>query len=169
MIRKNDFWFDETILFGEDVPFDSPYCKICSDIKFIPQPLYYYRVVNGSLSRSYHADHLEVYIKLFKIRLPLINDNEISDFCNDYYYYFTTLLDNTMDKRNPMSFFSKMRYNNRMMKTEEFRYCVANATGNNDSKLFMKIVRMHNYYIFWAFKKICKIKDKIFKRKSEVK
>ncbi|MBQ8896617.1 MAG: hypothetical protein IJY88_07490, partial [Clostridia bacterium] len=166
IIRKHKIRFDETIRFAEDVPFDTPYCLKTDSKIFIASPLYFYRVVNSSLTHSYHSDHLGIYIKLFKIRLPLIKENEIADFCDIYFHYFVTLLDNTMDKRNPMSFWQKMRYNDKMMKTEEFRYCVAHASGKNDSAIFMHVVRMHNYYIYWLFQKICKLKEK-FKRKPK--
>ena len=163
IIRENNLWFDESVRFGEDVPFDSPYCQLCSDIVFLPTPLYFYRVVDGSLTHTYHADHLGVYIKLFGIRLPLIKDEEIPKFCDTYFYYFTDLMKNTHDKRNPMSFFEKMRYNHKMMNTKEFIFCAENTTGNNDSPLYMRITRMHNYYLFWLFLKLCDIKQLLFR------
>ncbi len=166
VIKKKNIKFDTQYKLGEDVQFDISYYNTCIGISFVPNVLYFYRVVGNSLTHSYHAEHLEIYIKLFSKRLPLIKENEIADFCDIYFHYFVTLLDNTMDKRNPMSFLQKMRYNDKMMKTEEFRYCVAHASGKNDSAIFMHVVRMHNYYIYWLFQKICKLKEK-FKRKPK--
>ena len=119
---------------------------------------------------SYHSNMFSLNLELFDMRLTLIKDNELPCFCDQYFIMFLSWLDNTMSKFNKSSFIKKMRYNNKMMKSEEFRFCVANATGKNDSKLFMKVVRIHNYYIYWAFQKICKLKDKILrKNKSENK
>ena len=163
-IRNNNIRFDENYKLGEDVQFDCLYFKTCSSIQFIPSPLYFYRVVENSLTHSYHPNHLSIYIKLFSTRLPFIAYDEINEFCDIYFHYFVTLLDNTMDKRNPMSFWEKMRYNHKMMRTEEFRYCVAHSSGKNDSKLFMSIVKTHNYYLYWAFQKVCRFKDRIIRK-----
>lgn len=167
-IRNNHITFDKRYKLGEDVQFDISYYNNCAGIQFVPKALYFYRVVSDSLTHSYHSDHLEIYINLFSKRLPLIHNNELTEFCDIYFNYLVNLLDNTLDKRNTMSFIQKMRYNNKMMNTKEFKYCVANASGKNDSKLFMFIVRMHNYYIYWLFQKACKIKDYFRKNKHEV-
>lgn len=165
-IKENNILFDENFSLGEDVLFNTSYFKHCTDIVCINSAPYFYIDNDQSATNRYYHDLFNRNRFLFSARLPLINPDNISAFCDLYLFSFLEWLDNTMDKRNPMSFLQKMRYNDKMMKTEEFRYCVAHASGKNDSAIFMHVVRMHNYYIYWLFQKICKLKEK-FKRKPK--
>ena len=166
IIAENNISFDETRTIGEDVIFNVQYYSFCSEILYLPKILYYYRHTPTSATSTYRSNLFDLNVELFKSRLPLIQEHEIKEFCNIYFYMFIQWLENVLDKRNPMSFIQKMRYNNKMMNTEEFRFCVSHATGNNDSELFMKIVKKHNYYLYWLFQKACVIKGKLFNRKT---
>lgn len=161
-IKDNNIFFDEKKSLGEDVLFDITYYKLCSGIFFVSKPLYYYRVVSGSLTNSYHPYHLETYIELFSLRLPFIEKSELSDFCDIYFYYFLSLLSNVFDKRNTMSFLQKMSYNNRLMNSNEFKQCVKYTSGKNDSKLLIRITKLHNYYILWLFQKCSNLRRRFF-------
>jgi len=164
-LKENNIRFDEDKSMCEDACFDALYFQKCSGVVFIEEPLYYYRDNASSITHSYQPNLFYSHICAFALRKTIVTKEELPYLCDYYYFLFIKLLDNPARQT---SFLKKMRYNNKMMKSEEFRFCVANATGKNDSKLFMKVVRMHNYYIYWAFQKICKIKDKILrKNKSE--
>lgn len=167
VLKENNIRFDEDKSMCEDACFDALYFQKCSGVVFIEEPLYYYRDNASSITHSYQPNLFYSHICAFALRKTIVTKEELPYLCDYYYFLFIKLLDNPARQT---SFFKKMRYNNKMMKSEEFRFCVANATGKNDSKLFMKVVRMHNYYIYWAFQKICKLKDKILrKNKSENK
>ena len=68
---------------------------------------------------------------------------------------------NVFDKRCKLSFVQKMRYNQKMIQSEEFRYCIAHCAGKKESPLAMKILRTHNYYLFWLFDQLVKLKGKL--------
>ena len=164
IIREFNIQFDESFDLGEDVIFNVDYYKHCSDVILIQQSLYNYVNIENSATNKYQYNLFEKNLPLFSARLPLINKNIVSEFCDIYFNYFINFLNNTMDPRNKMSFFKKLRYNNKMIKSKEFKYCVANISGHTDSKLFIRIVRMHNYYIYWLFQKICSFKDKLSRK-----
>lgn len=166
ILFENNIFFDESRKIGEDVLFNINYYLHCDSIIYLKEPLYYYCLNSQSASNKYQPNQFELNLELFSARLKVIQKNELEPFTNLYLYMFLRWLNNTMDKRNPMSFIQKMRYNNKMMNTEEFRFCVSHATGNNDSKLFMKIVKKHNYYLYWLFQKACVIKGKLFNRNT---
>lgn len=165
IIRNCRIKLDESVFLGEDIGFNIAYYRQCSEICRIHEKLYHYYDTPDAATKKYYWNQLELNLPHFAARLPLIQPNEIGEYCDIYLFSFLNWLDNTMDPRNTMPLVQKMRYNHRMMNTEEFRYCAANATGKNDSKLFMKIVRLHNYYIYWLFQQICALKTKL-KRKN---
>ena len=161
IIRKYQIRLDESIFLGEDIGFNIAYFSHCSEICRIHEKLYYYYDIPDAATKKYYWNQLELNIPHFAARLPLIQAHEIGEYCDIYLFSFLNWLDNTMDSRNPMSFCEKMRYNHRMMNREEFRYCAAHATGEKDSKLFMRVVRTHNYYLYWAFQKIYGLKKRL--------
>ena len=82
----------------------------------------------------------------------------LGDYLDNWLWRFVKMLDEVHDPRNNMSFVKRMAYCQEMMNTEEFRYCVSNAPGKSESPLYMKVVRSHNYYLFWVFQKVCRLK-----------
>lgn len=162
LLKKNNLFFDETCFFGEDIEFNVKYFSACSGITYISQPTYYYFENPTGIMGKYRWDLFSQNLKHFRDRLPVIQENELSQFCDIFFYYFLTWLENTFDSRNKMSFLKKMQYNQRMMQTEEFRFCVDHVTGKNDSPLFMRIVRTHNFYLYWLFQKAAQFKAKLF-------
>ena len=161
IIRDCQIRLDESVFLGEDIGFNIAYYKQCSEICRIYEELYCYYDTPNAATKKYYWNQLELNLPHFAARRPLIQKHELGEFCDIYLFSFLNWLDNSMDSRNPMTWCKKMHYNHQMMNTEEFRYCVANASGKNDSRLFMRIVRLHNYYIYWLFQKACFVKSKL--------
>lgn len=164
IIKSNGLRFEASRSLGEDVIFHTEYLKAVSSVVYVRKPLYHYIINPAGAVRKYYPDLIEHHIAFFAARKPFIDKMDVSVFCDTYFFYFIRMLDNTLDPRNTMSFLQKMCYNQKMMNTEEFRYCAAHASGKNDSKLFMKVVRAHNYYIYWLFQKLCAIKSRLLHR-----
>ena len=146
---------------GEDVLFNIQYYQHCNSAVYVQNPLYYYYDTESGAMNQYRNDLFELNLPLFDARLPLILQSELRDFCDIYFYYFLNWLVNTFDQRNKISFLKKMRYNQKMMKTEEFRFCIAHMTGKNDSPIFIQVVRTHNFYLYWLFQKATQIKARL--------
>lgn len=157
-ILKNNFRFNEQLRIGEDVAFNSAYYKLCDQIVFVNSPLYFYCSNDSSLTRAYTSQNFEMHRKIFSVRIPLIEEVHIGSYLDSWLYRFTGMLDEIHDPRNTMSFLQKIRYNQKMMQTEEFVYCVSRAPGKHESPLFMRIIRKHNYYLYWLFQQLCKLK-----------
>ena len=159
IIRQNNIRFRPDVELGEDAVFNTEYYKYCSSVTYIPEPLYYYCDNAGSAMQKYRPNKFELDARLFRARLPLICEDELPDFCNRYLYFFVTLLDVVFDERNTsMTQRQKVKYNKRMMNSEEFRFCAAHASGENESALYMKVLRTHSYTIYRIFNKLVALK-----------
>ena len=160
IIRENGIRFCPDVEMGEDVLFNIEYYKFCSSVTYIPEPLYYYCDNADSAMQKYRPNKFELDTRLFRARLPLIKEDELPDFCNHYLYFFVTLLDVVFDERNTsMNRAQKIKYNKNIMNSEEFRFCAEHASGENESALYMKVLRTHNYTIFRIFKKLVALKN----------
>lgn len=161
ILRKYNLRFDESCRFAEDVGFNARYCALCDKCVYIPIPLYYYADTQDSIMNRYYPDYFELHLPLFQCRIPLISDADLAEYCDIWLYHFLNLFDNVFDCRNQWSFFKKLQYNQRMLQSKEFRFCLEHATGKNENPLAIKILRTHNYYLFWLFDQLVKLKGKL--------
>lgn len=162
-LREFSILFDTERTLGEDVLFNIAYYDTCNFIIYLECPLYLYHDDNSnSATNRYRHNLFELNLPLFRSRFPLILPSEIGDFCDMYLYNFLNWLESTLDRRNTMPFLQKIRYNQKIMQTEEFRFCVAHMTGKDDSPLFIRVVQTHNYYLYWLFQKATQIKARLF-------
>ena len=148
---------------GEDAAFCAQYARSCEGHMYIHTPLYFYIYNPHSAVNKYYWNTLELHLPLFLERLPLIQPEETAEFCDIHFAYFVNMFDVVFDSRNEMSFFQKMRYNHKMIRSTAFRTCVHGVTGSKESPIVLKIIRLHNYYVYWLFKKLIECKSLIFK------
>ena len=161
VLINNDLFFDENCYYAEDVPFNVKYCQLCDKVIFIDRDLYYYIQYTNSIVHKYYAERFYLFINPFWCRIPLINEDELGEYCDLWLFDFLVLFENVFDKRNKMNFWQKMSYNNKMLNTKEIKYCIKHCTGKSESALFMKVLRTHNYYLFRAFQQLLGFKKKI--------
>ncbi|MGN0245888.1 MAG: glycosyltransferase family 2 protein [Lachnospiraceae bacterium] len=156
IIRERQLRFNEDLRIGEDVIFNVEYYKTCNQIIFINSPLYFYCSNTTSLTHTYRPNNMEMHRVVFTARLQVIEEEYLGNYLDNWLYRFIQMLNEVFDKRNTMSFRRKMQYCQKMMQTEEFQYCVSHAPGKDESPTFMKVIRKHNFYLFWIFQKMCK-------------
>lgn len=169
ILKVHNINFNPNIYIAEDVDFNVRYCQYCNNILYIDKPLYYYNDTPNSALNSYHADWLGLHLFPFYIRVPLIEKEHIGDYCDSWLSTFINAFQVTFDKRNKVSFLSKLRYNQRMLNTKEFQYCLDHATGAKENPLVLKLLKTRNYYLFYLFQKIVHFKSIIlhaYKRKN---
>lgn len=161
VLDEHKIRFNHVVSIGEDVDFNVQYHQYCDTIIYISKPLYYHRDNPISALNSYHADWLKLHLFPFYVRVPLIDEEKLSEYCDGWLYTFINYLDFVFDKRNSDSFFTKLRYNQRMLNTKEFQFCLVHATGKNENPLVIKILKTKNYYLYWLFQTIVKAKRRI--------
>ena len=164
LIDKLKLRFEVGRPFGEDTLFSIKYMSHFKNFVLVPDVLYHYVDNSCSASYKYYANKYEYILPLFSMRLELIEKKEISNFCDAYFFILMDLLKNTMDSRSDMSILKKFKQNNKIMNTKEFRQCVELMSGEKESKLFLKIIKKHNYYLLWMFEQLQMIKFKLSKK-----
>lgn len=164
IIKKCGLIFDEKCFFAEDVVFNVDYYKECESSFLIGDELYAYVQNPESILHRYRADLLELNLSVFRTRLPIINPNELPEYCDLWVYNFMEFFKNVFDKRNSkMNYFHKLSYNAKMMRSDEMVFCFENATWKNEGRLFSKVMKTHNYYLYHGFNKLIKIKNSFTK------
>lgn len=164
IIREHGVRFNEQYKIGEDTDFNMQYYKYCDSIVFLPIPLYYYYRNNESAVNLYRFDCFDQYRHTFFDRLPYIENEFLDEYLDNWLWRFLKMLEEVHDLRNTMKFGSKIRYGQKMMQTPEFLFCAEHAPGKKESPLFMRVIRTHNYYLYWLFQKLCAVRNKLFRR-----
>lgn len=164
IVNDHNIRFNKELYMGEDVAFVIDYFKhLFGRFFFVNTPLYYYYTNPQSITHTYHEDDLVSHLYLYGLRLPLISKKDVSEYCDTYFPFLISLFSNIFDTRCKKSFFQKMRYNQQVISSKEFRFCVANISGNNESAGFLRLVKTHNYYLLWAYQKLTSMKGIIKK------
>lgn len=165
ILRENGIVFDEKCFYAEDVAFNVSYCRCCNECVVITDCLYAYVQNPESIMHKYRSNLLELYLPLFKMRLPVIAKDDVCDYCDNWLYYFITLFDNVFDKRNSdMKFWRKLAYNAKIMHSDEIKFCFENATWKNESAILKKVLRTRNYFLYYTFSRMIKAKNALFNK-----
>lgn len=163
IIRRAAIRFDKGCYMGEDVIFNIEYYKHCDSIIFLEEPLYYYcENINGAMKR-YYVNFFSLHLPLFAKRCPLIRADELTEYCDIWFYQFWQLFENIFNPRNKMTFLEKLQYNQKMMNSTEFKYCVEHSSQLNQNGIFPRVLKTYNYYLVYLFGKIVSIKKAISK------
>lgn len=164
IFKKCGLFFDEKCFFAEDVAFIVDYYKECEGSFLLGDELYAYVQNPESIMHRYRVDLLELHLSIFRARLPIIKPDELPEYCDLWVYYITELFNNVFDKRNTqMNYFQKLSYNAKMMRFDEMVFCFENASWKNEGRLFSKVMKTHNYYLYHFFNKLIKIKNYLTK------
>ena len=127
IIEKNHLRFDEDISLGEDLIFNFEYLDCTSGkIVVIDSLLYNYMHSNeNSLSNKYYANLLGIYGKLNLIMYKYIkkwncDEEQIRKYYNACFFKYEVILKNTFHKDNKLSRKEKIKYNNKILKSQDF-------------------------------------------------
>lgn len=156
----------------EDLPFCLEYLKKMRSLSYCDKACYFYvQRQESTLSKKYYQDGFrkwrEKYASIQDFIHNKIPENEQEVYhgliAEYYLYFFLFSLDNTFDKRNTLSIVEKIRYNQQVIKTEEFRHCLTHCEGKNENQLHLKLLKKGNYGIVYLYLCAAKIKGKIKK------
>ena len=161
ILNANGIRYDIKIHISEDVVFNIEYYKCCQQVFYISEQLYYYCDNSDSVMNRYSPDMFEKMLLPYYVRLSVIPVEFIPEYCDIWLYQFMQLFDNVFDSRNHQNLFKKLSYNNKMIQKKEFIHCLDNATGKNENPLTIRILKTHNYYLYWLFNQIVKLKQKL--------
>lgn len=161
----------------EDLPFCLEYLRHVTDLFYCGHAGYYYVQRNiPTLSRKYYQDGFRKYQEKYVALQKFIDDCATVDqgikcheeLANEYMYLFLKSLDNTFDSRSSLIFFQKLKYNQRVIKTKEFRDCIQNYTAGRENERYLRLLRCGNYYIAYLYTFGARIKERLFKQARRI-
>lgn len=166
-VRKQGLFFDETAHLFEDVDFNLKYLRDCSACVFVTDKLYVYIQRDGSIMHKYDPDWLRMHLAPFYDRIPYIGEEHLAAYCDGWLYTFLTFFPITFDKRNPASWWEKLAYNQRMLASREFQFCLHHATGKNENPLVLRVLKTKNYPLLLLLEKAVSLKNKLKSNRQE--
>ena len=154
--------FNESISFAEDVVFNVEYFKHCDKASFVCEKLYYYRSNPNSLMKRHYDDFYLVYSVPFTARLPLIQEEQLGEYCDYFLPDFINMFSIVFQWKK-YNLLQELRFNQMILSTEPFQICLKHATGKNENPKVLSILRKNRYFVFWLYMKIVEFKRKILK------
>ena len=128
IIQTSKIRFDENLSLGEDILFNIDYLTNSNgNIAILNKPIYNYtRTGIESLDNKYYPDLLEIYRRLNSetekyAQKWKLSEEQISKMYNSFFFRLEAVLRNTFNKNNNQSFLKKIKYNNEVLKSEDFR------------------------------------------------
>lgn len=129
IIEKYNLHMDENLSLGEDFIFNLDYLSKTKTKKIILINLPLYNYVTGdsqSLDNKYYPNLLDMAKTINEAYINFAKDNNIISkkqkavytFC---FYKLENVLLNTFKKENNMTFFEKIKYSNKILKSEDFK------------------------------------------------
>jgi len=116
---------------------------------------------NGGSTRRYRPELMGDNLFPFYVRIPYIEQEKIGDYCDVWLYKFIHMFENVFDKRCKMPLSKKLRYNQNVIKSDEFSYCISHCNGKKESPLTIRILKTQNYYLYYLFDRLVKLKRKL--------
>lgn len=128
IIKENSLIFPLELSLGEDYIFNLRYLDCTNGkIAIVNKPLYdYLRDGKESLDNKYYSNLLEIYRRLNseiekyaeKWCLP---DVQISKMYSAFFFRLEAVLKNTFNRKNSQSLIKKIKYNNKILKSNDFQ------------------------------------------------
>lgn len=161
IIKDNSLIFNTNISIGEDLLFNLEYLKhIDGELIIVNKYLYNYHMWDReSLDNRYYINLFEIYKLLFEELencMDLFGANDIltrRNYFNSYLEMLHRVLDNTFRENSPYTFFEKIKYNNKVIKSAEFKKAYKNASLKGFDTKYLKILNLENYLWIYLLKK----------------
>jgi len=171
IIKENNIHFKHNISLGEDLLFNLEYLKyIKGDIIIVNESLYNYILRDReSLDNKYTENLFDIYKLLYSELencFTLFGTDTLKireSFSNSYLMMLHAALDNTFHKKSDLSFVQKIKYNNLIIKSSEFKTAYKHANLNEYDHKYLKILQLENYFWIYLLKNLSDFKRKFFK------
>lgn len=172
IIREHGLKFRNDVII-EDLPFCLEYLNYVHSLVFCGDSGYYYvQYDTTTLSKKYYQDGFRKWrekysaIQEFIDRCVPIRKQNIyrAVIANKYLYAFLRSLENTFDPRNDLSFVQKLKYNQSVINSPEFKHCLQYSDGKNENQRYLKLLKGGNYYVAYLYIFGAKIKNLLKER-----
>lgn len=173
IIKENHVRFNSDLSLGEDLLFNLDYLKyIEGDIILVNKYVYNYFLRDRySLDNKYYKNLFEIYKLLYSEieKCMVVFDTDIlkirENFSNSYLEMLHRVLDNTFHESSELSFLEKIKYNNMIIKSDEFKKAFEKANLNGFDSKYITVLKFENYLWIYLLKKFSIYKRKILRSK----
>lgn len=128
ILNRENIRFLEGFDFAEDTVFNLEYYRYITMFLVIDEPMYYYRILESSLSHGKYISNFEGILRtLYENRMLVavthdaVDDTFLKNNNAYFFYLMNVLLNNTMHNDAPGTWFEKIRYNNAVLRSKEFK------------------------------------------------
>ena len=177
IIKENNIKFNENITLGEDLLFNLKYFEfVKGDIVVLNECKYNYILRNNeSLDNKYYKDLFDIYSMLYEflynhmIIFKSDIDIYLEKFYSSYFYMLNRVLKNTFHINANMNFIEKIKYNSKVMKSEEFKKCLRYSNLDKMNIIHKKLYLTGNYIPIYIYENLSKFKSKFIESINVVK
>lgn len=127
IIKRENLAFHEKISYAEDAIFNFEYYAFLKAFFIINEPLYYYRILDRSLSHGRFIANYEEATRVYcekqlalAERLRITDDVFWKEYYSNYFYSFCNILTNNMRKDAPGNWLQKIGRNSAILRSDEF-------------------------------------------------
>lgn len=160
-IMEHSIFFYEAEPIFEDVDFNLRYLRYCDTCILVPQKLYAYVQRQESIMHTYKPNLFGMHLRPFYDRIDFIDKEMLTAYCDAWLCQFLHLFSVAFDKRNPAPWFQKLVYNQRMLSSKEFQFCLHHASGKNENAVILRILKTRCFLLYWLFEKAVTIRHKL--------
>lgn len=176
VVQRHNIRMDETLSLSEDLLFNLAYLDSTdnTEIIVVNRPLYnYMRISEQSLDNKYRNDLFLIYQKSDSAMQKYLNKWRVSEEQRQIFYdvkfrKMERILNNTFHPDNKMKNVEKIKYNNQIVKSQEFQSRLGMRKYYINPLILWAYTRK-NYYIVFAIEKLSRIKRKIMGNKKDGK
>lgn len=154
VVRKNKLRMREDLSNGEDLIFNLQYFDALDNTKFgiVNKANYLYNDGGDSLNWGYrpnlYRDYNEINsaIKKYLIKWGAFSGSSRTSYYNTAFYHYTRVLENTFNKNNSLGLIQKIRFNNSVLRTDEFKETLENCS--SCPRGIIKAAYRSGHYVF---------------------
>ena len=166
VLRRNNVSMIESLSLAEDIIFNLEYLdSVCdTEICVINAANYTYLDVNTeSLNKKFRKELLaieEYYLGVLKHYMGkwgITDSLSLKQYHSTVYYKYCDVMNNTFNKQNKMSYFEKIRYNNRIMHKQAFIDSLAYLSDIIPLKLQMAY-KTKNYFFVRIYQRLISLR-----------
>ena len=170
ILKDNNLKFDEHSSVNEDLKFTINYLKFINKIVYTNTSDYYYYEYTGSFSKSYDNKVFDKWSNKYQLWKSFLESSSkdlytvnLKKCSTQFLYLLINSLNNTFDKRNPMSFIEKYNHNKSIIKNTNFQQCIRTADTSKENPIYIKLLKTKSYFLVLLFDSIYKLKSSLLK------
>lgn len=165
VLRKNNIRMIEGLSLGEDLIFNLEYFDAVSKTKICVINTANYIYLDSdtdSLNNKYRDDLKDVNMLIldkiseYTIKWGLVDSESKAKFYGTVYYKYVQIMQNTFHKKNTMSYYQKIKYNNQILRSKKFsdalllmNVCIPNH--------LRRVYQTKNYFFVRGYERLVKL------------